>query len=309
MENKSLQKGVVISFGVFDGVHIGHQLLIRCMLDRAKKLDLETVVITFDPHPAQSIIGKSPPLITTLSKKVEILKSLGIDKVVVEDFNEEFSQLSPEEFVRDILIGRFNAREIIVGYDCAFGKDRAGDKRILKKLGEKFGATVDIVDPYNLKGEIVSSTRVRNAILNGDLELVNIMLGREYSISGKIVSGKGIGNKIGYATANLDTKNEVLPPSGVYAIRAIVNNKVYDGILNMGTQPTLGDGKFRIEAHLLDFNGIKLYEKEMEVFFVQKIRNERAFPSTDELVKQIKEDVINARKILKNRNCLKMSLK
>jgi len=297
-ENRSLEKGVVISFGVFDGVHIGHQSLIRCMQDRADNLGIETVVITFDPHPALSTSGKAPPIITSLSKKIGLLKSLGIDRIVVEDFNDEFSQLLPEEFVRDILIGRFHAREIIVGYDCAFGKDRTGDKELLKELGKKYGVMVDVVEPYNFDGEIVSSTRVRNAIINGELDLANTLLDRPYSIFGKVVSGKGIGHRIGYATANLDTQNEVFPPSGVYVIRARVNGESYGGLLNMGTQPTFGDGQFRIESHLFDFGGGELYGHDMEIFFVKSIREERIFPSPEKLAGQIKKDEMIARKIL-----------
>ena len=304
VENRSLEKGTVISFGVFDGVHIGHQSLIRRMLvcldrmNRAGKLGVETVVITFDPHPALSTSGKAPPLITTLTKKIELLKSLGIDKIVVEDFNEQFSQLLPEEFVRDILIGRLNARYIIVGYDCAFGKDRAGDKKLLKKLGEQYGVIVEIVEPYDFKGEIVSSTRVRNAILKGELELANALLGRPYSILGIVESGKGIGHKIGYATANLNTPDEVLPPSGVYAAKVSIERQFYDAVINMGTQPTFGDGQFRIEAHLLDFGGGELYGLNMEVFLVKNIREERIFPSPEELAKQIEKDKLTARQIL-----------
>lgn len=302
VENKLLKKGVVISFGVFDGVHIGHQSLIQRMLDRASELGVETVVITFDPHPALSTSGKAPPLITILQKKVELIKSLGIDSVIVEDFNEEFSQLSPEEFVKNILIDRFNAQDIIVGYDCAFGKDRAGDKNLLKKLGEKFGAIVDIVEPYEFDGKIVSSTRVRNAILNGELELTNSLLNRSYSIFGKVVSGKRVGHKIGYATANLDTQNEVLPPSGVYAVKVSLEGKFHNGILNMGNQPTISDGQFRIETHLLDFEGGELYGQNMEIFFIKNIRKEKAFPSMEDLVKQIKKDEIVARRIFDTQN-------
>ena len=172
------QKGVVISFGVFDGVHIGHQALIRRLLNRAKELGVESVVLTFDPHPALSTKGKAPPSITTIEKKIELLKSYGVDRVIVEDFNDQFSQLSPEEFVRDILVGKLHAKNIVVGYDCAFGKDRAGDKWLLMDLGDKYDVPVDIIEPYNLDSDAVSSTRLRNAIQQGDLEMTNKLLGR-----------------------------------------------------------------------------------------------------------------------------------
>jgi len=196
-----------------------------------------------------------------------------------------------------MLLGKFHAQEIVVGYDCAFGKNRAGDKWLLKKLGETYGTVVEIVEPYNLHGEVVSSTRVRNAIQQGDLDLANILLGRLYSISGTVVSGKGIGKKLGYATANLQTKNEVLPPSGVYAVKVYVNKRLFNGILNMGVQPTMGDGEFRIEAHIIDFEG-KLYGHCMEIFFVKKIRNERVFASPKDLAEQIEKDKLITREIL-----------
>ena len=295
--NKPVKKGVVISFGVFDGVHIGHQALIQRMLKQASELEMETVVLTFDPHPALSTLGAAPPSITTIEKKIELLKTQGVSRVVVEDFNEEFSQLSPEEFVYDMLLGKFHAQEIVVGYDCAFGKNRAGDKWLLKKLGENYGTVVEIVEPYNLHGEVVSSTRVRNTIQQGDLDLANILLGRFYSISGTVVSGKGIGKKLGYATANLQTKNEVLPPSGVYAVKVYVNERLFNGVLNMGIQPTMSDGEFRIEAHILDFEG-KLYGHCMEIFFVKKIRDERVFASPKDLAEQIEKDKLITREIL-----------
>lgn len=292
------EKDSVISFGVFDGVHIGHQTLIKRLLDRAKELNIESVVLTFDPHPALSTKGQAPPSITTVEKKIELLKSYGVDRVVVEDFNEQFSQLSPEEFVRNILIGKYRAKNIIVGYDCAFGKDRSGDKWLLKKLGNKYNVSVEIVDPISVDGDIVSSTRLRNAIQQGDFEMATKLLGRLYSISGIVVSGKGIGHKIGRATANIQTKNEVLPPSGVYAVKAILADQSYDGILNIGLQPTISDGQFRIEVHLLNFNG-EIYGSEIEVLFVKRIREERKFANPEELIKQIEKDEIVAREILK----------
>lgn len=298
LEEKN-QKGAVISFGVFDGVHIGHQALIRRLLDRANEFGIESVVLTFDPHPALSTKGQAPPSITTIEKKIELLKSYGVNRVVVEDFDEKFSQLSPEEFVRDILIGKLRAKNIVVGYDCAFGKNRAGDKWLLKKLGEKYNVSVDIVDPIKLDGDVVSSTRLRNAIQQGDLETANKLLGRFYSISGVVISGKGIGHKIGRATANIQTKNEVLPPSGVYAVKAILGDQSYDGVLNMGLQPTIGDGQFRIEVHLISFEGI-IYGSEIEILFIKGIREEKKFASSEELIKQIEKDEMTAKEILKN---------
>jgi riboflavin kinase/FMN adenylyltransferase len=289
--------GVVLTFGVFDGVHIAHRIVISRVVARARALNTEGVVISFDPHPAVSISGEAPPALTSMGKKIELLEMLGIDRVVVEDFSKRFSQLSPEEFVRDILVGKFEAREVVVGYDCAFGKDRAGDRWLLKKLGEKCGFVVDVVEPYKLNGQVVSSTRIRAAILQADLEQARNLLGRYYSVSGLVVPGKGIGHKIGYATANLQVQKQVLPPPGVYAVKVSINGEQFYGMLNMGTQPTFGENEFRIEVHLLDFEGT-LYRKDVEVFFVSKIRDEKAFASSKELAEQIEKDEVIAMKIL-----------
>lgn len=292
-------RSTVLTFGVFDGVHIAHQKVIKLVVSRARERDLESVVLSFDPHPALSVTGEAPPSLTTVAMKVELLKKLGIDRVVVEDFNEEFSKLSPVEFVRDVLVGRFKVKEAVVGYDCAFGKGRSGNKQILKELGDRYGFTVDIVEPYMVDGEIVSSTRLRAAIMAGELDLAFRLLGRYYSISGLVVQGKGVGRKIGYATANIISQEQVLPPSGVYAARVCIGDKgIFDGVLNMGLQPTFGKNDFRVEVHLLDFDG-DLYNQNLEVFFLRKVRDERIFASPEELAGQIRKDEEVARKILK----------
>jgi riboflavin kinase/FMN adenylyltransferase len=292
--------GVVLTFGVFDGVHVAHRIVIRCVVNRAKALGIDGVVISFDPHPALSILGTAPPVLTTVAQKTELLEGLGINRVVISDFNEQFSRLSPEEFVRDVLFGSFHAREVVVGYDCAFGKDRTGDRWLLRELGEKYGFAVDVVEPYELEGDIVSSTRIRTAISQGELELAHGLLGRPYSISGPVVPGKGVGRRIGYATANLQLQNQSLPPSGVYAVEVRVGERRFHGILNMGEQPTFGGREFQVEVHLLDFSET-LYGQSIEVFFAKKIRNEKVFASSEELVGQIKKDEVAARGILNAR--------
>ncbi len=290
-------KGVVLAFGVFDGIHIGHQAIIKRVVERAKFLGIQSVIITFDPHPALWTSGSAPPMITTIEKKLEIIKSLGIDRVSIEDFNDDFSKLSPEEFVKNILIDKFNAREIVAGYDCAFGKDKAGDKSLLKELGKKYGYAVHIIEPYKFEGDIVSSTRVRMAISQGNIELANKLLGRYYSITGKVVHGKGLGRQLGYATANLVLENVVLPPYGVYAAKALIDNEMFNAMLYIGVQPTFKDNYFSIEVHLMDFEGT-LYGKELEVFILEKIRDEKRFNSIEELVEQMKQDEISVKQII-----------
>jgi len=289
LSSESASEGSVLTFGVFDGVHIAHQKVISCVVIRAKALGVEGVVVSFDPHPALPISGKSPPALTSTAQKIKLLESLGVSRVVMEDFSERLSRLLPEEFVKDVLLGKFHARAVVVGYDCAFGKDRAGDRWLLKELGEQYGFAVEIVEPYRLNGAIVSSTRIRAAILEGDLELAQKLLGRPYSLSGPVVQGKGIGRKIGYATANLRLEEQLLPSPGVYAVKARVNGHNFAGAMNMGKQPTFGGKEFRAEVHLLDFEGI-LYGKNVEVFFIRKIRDEKTFNNSAELADQIKKD-------------------
>lgn len=295
--DENMPHGVILTFGVFDGVHVAHQLVIGEVVSRAKALGIEGVVISFDPHPALSISGSAPSALTTAARKIELLKALGVDRVILEDFNQRLARLSPEEFVRDILIGRFHAQEVVVGYDCAFGKDRAGDKQLLKEFGKKYGFIADVVEPYKLDGDIVSSTRIRAAISRADLDLVRVLLGRLYSMSGVVVPGKGIGHKMGYATANLQLEDQALPPHGVYAVHAKAAGRQFGGILNMGSQPTFGENDFRVEVHLLDFAG-DLYGQNIEIFFVKKIREEITFAGLAELSDQIRKDEVMARTIL-----------
>lgn len=295
--SRSDKKGVVLAFGVFDGVHIGHQAIIKRVVERAKLLGIESLIITFDPHPALWTSGIAPPIITTIEKKLEIIKSLGIDRISIEDFNDEFSKLSPEEFVKNILIDKFNAREIVVGYDCAFGKGKAGDKSLLKELGEKYGFVVHIIEPYKFGGEVVSSTRVRMAISQGNIELVNKLLGRHYSIIGRVIHGKGLGHQLGYATANLDLGKVVLPPYGVYAAKTLIDKKMFNAMFYIGVQPTFKDNYVSVEVHLMDFEGF-LYGKELEVFLLEKIRDEKRFNSIEELVEQIKRDEISVKQVI-----------
>ena len=297
LSSESISRGVVLTFGVFDGVHVAHQIVVNRVANRARALGAEGVVISFDPHPALPISGAAPPILTSTDKKIELLQMLGIDRIIVEDFNEQFSRLSPEEFVRDVLVRKFHTREAVVGYDCAFGRDRTGDEQLLKKLGRRYGFSVEVVQPYKVEGAVVSSTRIRAAILKGNLELVEKLLGRSYSISGRVVQGKGIGRRIGYATANLELQKQVLPPSGVYAVTARVGAEKFKSILNMGMQRTFGDNDFRVEVHLLDFEG-DLYGRNIEVFFVKKVRDERTFNSPPELADQIRRDEIVAREVL-----------
>jgi len=296
---------VVLTFGTFDGVHIGHRAIIKEVVHQAEKLGLvgargscRSVVLSFDPHPMYFLSPEECPLIlTTKAKKIELLEEMGVDVAIFAKLEEQISEMSGIDFVEQILVQKLRMKSVVVGYDCTFGRNRTGDSNLLEKLGRKYNFAVKVIAPQKFCGVVVSSTRIRNAIAQNDLNLAKQLLGRRYSIYGEVIKGKGIGKEIGFPTANIDAGNQMLPPSGIYAIRAKLNDKMFDGVLSMGVRPTFGDNQFQIEAHLFDFDG-SIYGQMIEIFFIEKIRDEKAFSSVEELINQIKRDIEEAREIL-----------
>ena len=288
----------IITVGVFDGLHIGHQAVIQQVLTQAKKFKLASLVLTFDPPPLAFLAPeRCPPSLTTLPKKVEILEQLGVDAVLFARFDAYLQQMSPDTFVRQVLLQRLHARQVIIGYDWQFGKGRSGNAEALKQLGERYQFGVMIVGPVQVHGKPVHSTRVREAIAASRLDLASELLGRRYSIMGEVIKGEGRGRQIGFPTANIDVGGQMLPPSGVYAVRVKVEGRMFDGVLNMGNRPTFNGQKFQIESHLFDFEEM-VYGKEIEIFFIEKIRDERKFPNPEMLIDQIKQDAATAKVIL-----------
>ena len=295
--SKSFQESIV-TVGVFDGLHIGHQAVIRQVLTQTQKIKRASVVLTFDPPPLAFLAPeRCPPALTTLPKKIEILGQLGVDAVVFARFDAYLQQMSPDTFVQQVLLQQLRATQVIVGYDWQFGKGRSGNAEALKQLGNRYQFDVTIVGPVQLHSKPVHSTRVREAIAEGSLDIASELLGRRYSIMGKVVEGEGRGRQIGFPTANIDVGNQMLPPSGVYAVQVKLERDLFDGVLNMGTRPTFGGEKFQIEAHLFGFEKM-IYEKKIEVFFIEKIRAEQRFPNPEMLVGQIRQDVARAKAIL-----------
>ncbi len=288
----------IVTVGVFDGLHIGHQVVIQQVLTQSEKFNLASLVLTFDPPPLAFLAPeRCPPALTTLSKKIEILDQLGVDGVVFARFDAYLQQMSPDAFVQQVLLQRLHAKQVIIGYDWQFGKGRSGNAEALRQLGDQYQFSVMIVGPVQLHGMPVHSTRVREAIAGGNLNLVSDLLGRRYSIMGEIVQGDGRGRQIGFPTANIDAGNQMLPPSGVYAIQVKLEGRMLNGVMNMGTRPTFDGEEFQIETHLFDFEQM-VYGKKMEIFFIEKIRDERRFPNPEILVNQIKQDVATAKAIL-----------
>jgi len=287
-----------LSFGSFDGVHIAHQAIIKEVVKQAKELSRASLVLSFHPHPMAFLFPERCPLsLTTMGKKIELFSQMGVDIDIFAKLEEHISQMSAVDFVKKILLDKLRAKGIVVGYDSKFGKGRVGSAKLLKKLGVKYNFDVEIVEPQKIGDIIVSSTRIRQAIARSNLLLAKQMLGRWYSISGRVVEGEKIGRKIGYPTANIDIEDQMLPPFGIYAIRAKLAKQMFDGILSMGIRPTIGDGIFQIEAHLFGLND-DIYGCGLEIMFIKKIRDEVAFPNFAELGDQIERDIVKAKEIL-----------
>ena len=295
--SESFQESM-LTVGVFDGLHVGHQAVIQQVLTQAKQFKLASFVLTFDPPPLAFLAPeRCPPALTTLPKKIEILEQLGVDSVIFARFDAHLQQMSPDTFVQEVLLKRLHARQVIVGYDWQFGRGRSGNADALKQLGDQYQFDVMIVDPVQLHGKPVHSTRVREAIADSNLDLASELLGRRYSIMGEVVEGEGRGRQIGFPTANIDAGNQMLPPNGVYAVQVKLEGSIFDGVVNMGTRPTFDGEKFQIETHLFDFEKM-IYGKKIEIFFIEKIRVEQRFSNPEMLINQITRDVINAQAIL-----------
>ena len=291
-------RDAALTFGVFDGIHMGHQAVITTLLKHAAQHQLMSVLVGFYPHPLAFLAPeRCPPLLTPLSKRVEILQQLGIDKIVMLSFDAQIAAMSPETFVERVLLEKCRARHVVVGYACQFGKDRAGNAQRLSELSEVYPFDVTIVPPTEINGAPVHSTRIREALAHGDLHSSSQLLGRPYTLLGHVVHGDGRGKEIGFPTANIDTQRQVCPPNGVYAIRAKLEERWLDGVLNIGVRPTFNGTTLQVECHFFDFDET-IYGKLVEIFLVEKIRHERKFPNPEMLIQQIQRDSADAARIL-----------
>ncbi len=289
-----------ISIGIYDGVHTGHQAVLKTLVNDARAGNGVSCIITFHPHPVRVLrMGYNPPpQITSTVHKMRLLAQLGIDYCFIIEFNNRFAKISPETFFESILATHFNIKELCVGYDCSFGKDKSGSLNLLRKMSKERDFILKVIDPVKIDDIVVSSSMIRKLIIAGELELVKLMTGRPYSLWGTVVAGNTFGRKIGYPTANLDPHHEALPPSGVYIVNVQLEGKSYQGLMNIGYRPTFFD-KYGyeeiIEVHILDFNK-NIYGKDMEIIFLKKIRDEKRFSTTQSLIRQIKQDEREAKK-------------
>lgn len=289
----------VMAIGNFDGVHVGHQALFRKTAELAFLHEGTAIAFTFEPHPLKIIAPeKVPPLLTHFKQKMALIESFGISMVICADFTREFADQRPRDFSKNILFEKIGVKEIVVGFDYAFGRGREGTIPYLEKMGEEFGFRVHVVQPFKLNGHTVSSSHVRELIEAGQVETASQFLGRNYSIIGPVISGYKTGHAIGFPTANIDTSKVQIPGTGVYAVQVTYKNKPYDGVANIGFNPTFNRDRLSVEVHIFDFNQA-IYHHEIEVRFVARMRNEIDFKSADDLVVQIKQDIEQARQILR----------
>jgi riboflavin kinase/FMN adenylyltransferase len=288
---------VCVSLGFFDGVHLGHQQIIRQTIADARQYEALALVITFDQHPNAVVApARVPPLIYSLAQKLRQIEFLGADALLLLHVDKDFSQQTGEEFVRSLARELGHIHSVCVGANFTFGHKRSGNVDLLRKLGAELNFNVHGMAAVSLDGKAISSTRIREAIAAGRLDAASQMLGRAYSISGQVIRGDRLGRQLGFPTANVDTTGLVLPPNGVYAVRAGLEQGSYRAVLNVGMRPTLQNPipRLQVEAHLLDFSA-DLYGKNLEVVFVEKLRDEHKFGSRDELRAQIAKDILHAR--------------
>ena len=294
-------KPSVVTIGTFDGVHIGHQKIIKRIVEIAKKKDLQALVLTFFPHPKMVVQNDSNiKLINTIDEKAKQLESMGVNHLVIKKFTKSFSRLSALEYVRDVLVNKLKVKHIIVGYDHHFGRNRTANIEDLKEYGDFYGFEVTEIMPQEVDDVAVSSTKIRNALFKGDIKNANKFLGYNFLLTGKVKKGRGIGSTINFPTANINIEEpyKLIPHSGVYLIKAMIKDVYFFGMMNIGNNPTVSeDNRTNIEVHFFDFNN-DIYGEVIKVELLDYLRNEIKFPSVLALKEQLKKDEINAKHLI-----------
>lgn len=285
-------KKTILTLGTFDGVHLGHKKILSKLILNSTNKEFESLVLTFFPHPRMVLQeGSALKLLNTITEKVALIEELGIENIVIHPFDEAFSRLTAEEFVRDVLVDKFKIHKIIIGYDHRFGRNRTADINDLIGFGLEYGFEVEQISVKEINDISVSSTKIRTALQEGNMNLANSYLGYTYFISGTVVKGKQLGRTIGYPTANLQIAEtfKLIPQNGVYIVQSQIQNKVVFGMMNIGNNPTVGGQQQSIEVFFLDFEA-DLYQKELQVSILQRIRSEKKFNSIEELKEQLHID-------------------
>lgn len=285
-------KKVVVTLGTFDGVHIGHQMIIKKIVDAAQRTEAESLVLTFFPHPRMVLKqDNSIQLLNTLEEKRELLEALNLDNLVVQKFDYEFSQLTAEDFVKEVLVEKFNISKIIIGYDHRFGKNRTADFKDLERFGKQYGFEVEEISAQEIDHVSISSTKIRTALDEGAISLANEYLGYEYYFSGVVVHGKKLGRQLGFPTANISVSEtyKLIPKYGVYIVKSYIDGEWVKGMMSVGVNPTFEGHPYTIEVNYLDWDG-DLYDKQLKIVILDRIRDEAKFESLDALVEQLKDD-------------------
>ena len=298
-ELSSPLKKPVLTIGNFDGVHRGHLALFERVKIRARAIGGVSAVMTFQPHPMKIMKPeKAPPLITPVRQKLSLIAQAGINTILCLPFDETFAAISAEDFVRNILVQRIGVRELVVGYDYTFGHNRTGNIELLRGMGKDLGFQVHVVQPVLMGKRVVSSTSIRELVRAGEIAEAKKLLGRDYQICGTVVKGKNRGGRLlGFPTANLELVDELTPKEGVYAVKVLIGDHLYNGVTNIGHNPTFGQGPLSIETHILDFSG-DLLGQTIRVNFIHRLRAEKTYKSIEELARQIDLDIKVAREVM-----------
>ncbi len=292
----------IVTIGTFDGVHLGHQKIIRRLIKVGKEKGLKSVVLTFFPHPRMVLQkGSEIKLLNTIEERETILMELGLDQMVTKTFTKEFANLTAEEFVKTMLVDTLKANYIIIGYDHQFGKDRSANIDDLKRFGGKYGFEVEEISAQDVEDVSVSSTKIRTALNHGDIATANSYLGYSYFLTGTVIHGKGLGRQIGFPTANIHIREDykLIPKNGVYVVKGTWADKILFGMMNIGTNPTVDGKNQSIEVHFFDLN-TDIYNEDVKIEFLERLRDEHKFDSLELLQKQLNQDKINAQKFMKS---------
>jgi len=295
------EKDTLLTIGVFDGVHLGHKYLLSQLTKQAKEQDLISGVVTFDRHPHEVLAPQTKlPFLTDLAQRINLLKNEGIDAILTLPFTRELAQLSSRQFV-SLLKKYLRMRGMVIGADFALGQNREGNADVLRSLGQDMGFSVTVIPPIMINGEVVSSTTIRNALADGDMKRVSNLIGRPFSLNGRVTTGAGRGVGLGFPTANLDIDlRQALPADGVYATWTDIDGQAYQSMTNIGQRPTFGGNQRVVEVYILDYHN-NLYGRELKIDVLERLRGEKQFATPEELKKQITEDIKQGRAILSPR--------
>lgn len=293
-------QGAIVTIGNFDGVHLGHQVIFRKLLEESHREHRPSVVISFEPHPKMVLHPERRPfyLITSLEEKIVLLDALGFDAFLLIPFTLEYARTTAEEFIHAVLLEKLQIRKILIGHDYTFGRGKEGNETFLAESGRRLGFEVEVMGAVKIDNTTVSSTRIREALLAGEVRFAASLLGRPYNLAGRVIHGKQRGIRLGFPTANILPEKELVPSRGVYAVWVLLDGNRHQGVLSIGVNPTFADQGFSIEVHILDFKE-NIYDKALNLLFVERIRDEIRFGSPEELIAEINRDVTRTREILR----------